>query len=131
MLGFEHKIVLLGRLQEPHDGLAAALWREAVPQHMRKVGLPAAKIIIDINARNTALRGSSFQRRDPLGHRQSVVQQCFPAWKGEIIDDINQEEGHGGLIGRIPMEIMRWCWHSSSSLPPPGCCGEGVAPAAV
>ena len=72
-------------------------------QHFLEVGLPAAKIIIDINARDPRVLGTAFQGRDLFRHREGMFQQGFPMRKGEIIDDINEEEGHGGRIGGITM----------------------------
>jgi hypothetical protein len=40
-----------------------------------------------------------------------MFQQSFPVREGEIINDINEEESHGGGIGGIAMQIVRRCWH--------------------
>ena len=67
-------------------------------QHVLEVGLPTAKIVIDINARNPRLLRSPFQGRELCGHREGLFEQGFAVRKGEIIDDINEEQGYGGSI---------------------------------
>jgi hypothetical protein len=74
-----------------------------VTQHLLEVGLPAAKIVIGINARDPRVLGSAFQCRDLFRHGEGMFEQGFPVRKGEIINDINEEEGNGGVIRNIAM----------------------------
>ena len=72
-------------------------------QHLLEVGLPAAKIVIDINARNPHALGATFQGCDLCGHAEGLCEQRFPVRKVEIINDINEEQGDGGIIRGIAM----------------------------
>ena len=91
MLGLKHKIVFCVWLQDCGEGLSADLLVEAVANECLKIGLPAAKIVIDINARNPRLLGSLFQDRNLFGHGEGMFEQGFALFKGEIINDVNEE----------------------------------------
>jgi hypothetical protein len=83
--------------------MPAHLLVEAVAQQGLKVGLPAAKILIDINARNPRLLRAAFQGRNLFGHREGLFAQGFARRKGEVINNINEEQGDWGRIRGIAM----------------------------
>ena len=47
--------------------------------------------------------GSAFQGCDLFGHGEGMFEQGFAVRKGEIINDINEEQGNGGVIRSIAM----------------------------
>ena len=98
MLGLEHKIVLGVWLEEPSERPPVDVFVEAMAQHVLEVRLPAAKIVTDIHARNPRGLGAAFQGRKLFGHGEGLFEQGFAVGKGEIINDINEEQGDGGRI---------------------------------
>jgi hypothetical protein len=70
---------------------------------LSEVGLPTAKIVIDINARNPPALRAAFEGGNLFRHGTSMLEQRFPVRKGEIINDIDEEQGDRGLIRGIAM----------------------------
>ena len=68
MLGLEHKIILVVGLEERGQWLPAAILVEVVEQHFLEIGLPAAKIVIYVNAWNPCVPSLMFQGRELFGH---------------------------------------------------------------
>jgi hypothetical protein len=70
--------------------------------------------------------GAAFQGRNLFGHGEGLFEQGFAVRKGEIIDDINEEQGDGGLIRGIAVSIVLLAWHPA--LLKPGTKGRRRAP---
>jgi hypothetical protein len=115
MLGLEHKRVLGVGLQQCGERLPADVLVEAMAQPLLKVGLPAATMVIDIYARHPRVLGTAFQCRNPFRHGEGLFEQGFAVRKGEIMNDINEEEGDRGSIRGIAMSIVLLVWHPFSS----------------
>ena len=84
-------------------------------QHGLKVRLSAAKMVIDINARHPRVLGAAFQGRNLFGHGEGLFEQGFAVRKGEVIDDINEEQGDRDLIRGIAMQIVLLAWYPLSA----------------
>jgi hypothetical protein len=91
-----------------------------------EIGLPAAKIVIDINARNPRGLGAAFQGRKFFGHEEGLFEQGLAVGKGEIINDINEEQGYRGRIRGTAMSIVLLAWHPA--LLTPETKGRHIAP---
>lgn len=74
VLGLEHEIVVVVGPQELGDRPAAHTRFEAMADDAREVGLPPAKVVVDVDARNPVAPSAALQGGETWRHRQGLLQ---------------------------------------------------------
>jgi hypothetical protein len=85
-----------------------------VLEHRFEVRLPLAEIVVDVDNGNTRFLRPPFQHGQPLGHRQRVCEQLLAAAEFEIVDHVNQQQGHFRLVGHKPVQVFILRRHAPS-----------------
>src|SRR6187397_1708731 len=57
-----------------------------------KVGTPLPKVVVDVNRGNAGGADPALERCEAYCHRLSLLDEYFRAGKGEVVDDIDEEE---------------------------------------
>ncbi len=53
-----------------------------------------------------ACLGPPLQRGDPLGHRQGVPQELVALGELQVVDHVDQQQGHVGLVRGVAVQVF-------------------------
>jgi hypothetical protein len=61
-----------------------------------KIGPPLAEVVVDVNGLQACCGRPALEGRQALGHGLGLGYESFGAWEGQIVDDVNEQQGRSG-----------------------------------
>ena len=94
----------LGNPLDDHR-LAARALPPATRRQPPEVRLPAAVVVVDVDRRDARALRSRAQPGEPARHRHRVPDEALAARELEVVDNVEQQERHGGVIRHHAVEV--------------------------
>lgn len=96
----------MGRgFEEADDGRAARFAAEGGRDGLAEIGAPFAEIVVDVDDGDFGGAGAFYEFGEAVCHRTGMAIEQFAVLPLHVVDDVYEEEGDGGFVGDVAVEV--------------------------